>query len=45
MVILKLVLNNYGKAFRWDFRVVLYGIVKHKQNVVKHNSVDDIIKV
>jgi len=45
MVTLQLVLNKYGIAFRWDIYVVLYGIIKHKQNVVKHNSVDDFIKV
>jgi hypothetical protein len=32
-------------TFWSDIPVVFYRIIKYKQNVVKHNSVDDFIKV
>jgi hypothetical protein len=32
-------------TFRKDFPVVFYRIIKYKQNIVQHNSVDDFIKV
>jgi len=43
MVILKLMLNNYAKAFRLDLPVVVDIVINYKQNIVKHNSVDDFI--
>ena len=32
-------------ACRWDIPVVLYRIIKYKQNIVKHDSTNDFIKV
>jgi hypothetical protein len=32
-------------AFRSDISVVLYRIIKYKQNTVKHNSTNEFIKV
>jgi hypothetical protein len=32
-------------TFRWDIPVVLYRIIKYKQNVVKHDSINDFIKI
>jgi hypothetical protein len=43
-----MVINKRGSfffTFKWDIPVLLYKIVKHKQNTAKHNSVDDFIKV
>jgi len=31
--------------FRWDIPIVLYRIIKYKQNIVKHNLINDFIKV
>jgi hypothetical protein len=32
-------------TFRRDILVVLYKIIKYKQNIVQHNPADDFIKV
>ena len=44
MVVLS-VLAMFHIAFRRDIPVVLYRIIKYEQNTVKHNSVNDFIKV
>ena len=32
-------------TFRWDIPVALYRIIKYKQNIVKHNSINDFNKM
>ena len=32
-------------TFRWDIPVVLYRIIKYKQNIVNHISINDFIKM
>jgi hypothetical protein len=32
-------------TFRWDTPIVLHRIIKYKQNIVKHNSINDFIKM
>jgi hypothetical protein len=34
-----------GVSFRWDIPIVLYRIIKYNQNVVRHNSINDFIKM